>query len=338
MDSMNCKRDNIELVELSHNNYGEWDTFISRISIYSLFNSSLWCETLSKVTKKEYRIIGVYKDKVLVGGCCLFIRRTPEGTAVVHPLLTPYTGLFIEPRESAYSYKVENEYSQIINCIIDYLESNFDYAVLINSPQIIDIRPFIWRGWIPSVRYTYHRKKDDIFPLSKDIERRAAYAKDNGVFIEQGNDVKKFYQLLSKTFQRQKTVFPLNESQFAELFNELYSKSAVKMLLARTKENEIISGTLLLVDQDRIFYWVAASESNLLDTGGNQLLIKEIIEKIVPEYSFIDFVGADIESIAAYKSTFGARLISHYQVSKAVSLRAKTVRLIKDLFHGFVKV
>jgi hypothetical protein len=110
------------------------------------------------------------------------------------------------------------------------------------------------------------------------------------------------------------------------------------MFLVRTKEKEIISGAVLLVDRDRIFYWVAASDLKLLGTGGNQLLIKEIIEKIAPQYSFIDFVGADIESIAAYKSTFGARLIPHYQVSKVISHRAKAVRLAKDLYYSFVKV
>ena len=78
------------------------------------------------------------------------------------------------------------------------------------------------------------------------------------------------------------------------------------------------------------YYWHAGADKDFLNTGLNQLLILKILEKYnVSDMKGFDFVGADTESIARYKSTFNLPLTSMYSVTKTRGL-AKMGMQIKD--------
>ncbi len=322
--------------ELQSKDLDRWEDFIKQHSKSPIFYSSLWNDSFAHATNQNLKIVCCYSGERIVGGCCLRVRQSLEGRIAEVPFLTPYNGLIVELKALKYNYKSENDVKDISNGIIDYLEDNFDYVTIINSPGFLDIRPFIWRRWSTAVRYTYYRNKNDEIPLSRDIERRAAYAHDNGVFIEDSKDIKEFYILWKQMFSKKKICINLDEDKFLDFFKDLFAKSSIKLLLAKTRDNRVISGAILLIDDDRLFYWMAASNPQLLNTGGNQLIVKEILEKITPHYSITDFVGADIETIADYKSTFGVRLIPHYQISKAMSLRSKGVQSLKRVYRKFM--
>ena len=70
------------------------------------------------------------------------------------------------------------------------------------------------------------------------------------------------------------------------------------------------------------YYWHAGADKDFLNTGLNQLLVLK---------SF-DFVGADTESIARYKSTYNFPLVPMYSVSKSRSI-ARLGMAIKNLIQ-----
>ena len=66
------------------------------------------------------------------------------------------------------------------------------------------------------------------------------------------------------------------------------------------------------------YYWQAGASKEYLPTGLNQLLVQRVIEHYTSEgYKKFDFVGADTDTIARYKSTFNFPLVPMYSVSKS---------------------
>ena len=315
--------------------FPEWDEFIKSSPQYSCFSASFWLRAISEATGGEFKIIGCYDNGRLAGGCALYLTRMPEGKAAKFPPLTKYNGLVLLQRDSNYPYKEELMAHGIMNAIIDYLEKNFDYVILINHPGLIDVRPFIWRGWDTQVKYTYIVDLQERFFISRDIERRAKIAQDSGIYIEESYDPHIFYDLWLKSFRRHKRNPPLDRANLLRLFNTLQERNALKMFVARNKENAAVASNVYIEDKNILFYWVAAFDPAYSGSGANQYLIKYTLEKFRDKFLSIDFVGADTPTIARYKATFGGRLVAHYQISKAIGLRAKSISFMKRAYRSF---
>lgn len=318
-----------------------WDSFVVQTSQYSIFSSSFWLKMISEMMGIPLKLLVCHKGKELVAGLPLFVYKTLEGNTIKHPILTQFSGVHILKRETRYPYKKEMEGKKIFSSIIDYLEKNYDYVNLINHPALIDIRPFQWRGWHCNVRYTSElnlKKIDDIFKkIDNSVLNKIRKAEKLGIKIEQMNDTEMFYKLWRLSYKRKKIKVPLTKNIFFKWADRLLNKKLIKIYFAILKNNIAIASRLELIDVDIAYDLMAGANPNFFNTGANQLLMTSIFRDLLANgINRFDFVGADIPSIAYYKSSFGGTLIPHYQVSKAISLRAKSIRLLKDFYH-FIK-
>jgi lipid II:glycine glycyltransferase (peptidoglycan interpeptide bridge formation enzyme) len=333
MENLNI--DDYRVESLGEDEYPKWDNFVKATPQYSYFSNSSWIKILSEAMRRKFQIIGCYnKNRELVGGCILYLDKRLEGTVAKLPPLTPYNTLHLLEGKSKYNFKNERYQHTIILALNRYFEKNYDCVMIVNHPNIFDIRPFIWKGWEVIVRYTYYKNIDtrsNSF-ISSDISRRAEIALKGGIKVKSSKEPSQFYRLWQKTFKRQRIDTPLEYEQFLYITNRLISAGHIKIYTASDNNNIPLASCIGIYDEDTFYYWLAAFDANRVSTGANQLLIKELINSLIGHYKKIDLVGADIPSIAFYKSTFGGKLIPHYQVSKAMRFRAKIFRQLRQCY------
>ena len=120
--------------------------------IYLLNNSpqsSIFCEKLylERLNIKFKRII-IYKGNFIKAGILFLLNH--DGNNIIEDELVIYSGiLFVEDNEvRRINKRLEN--FEIQELIVDYMAANFNNIFLALSPEIQDLRPFLW--------YKYHSK------------------------------------------------------------------------------------------------------------------------------------------------------------------------------------
>jgi hypothetical protein len=320
-----------ELKALLKGNLTEWDNFITSSPQYCIFSTSFWLETIAESFSHEGYVLGCYKGGELVGGIPIFEKRTLEGKSAVYPLFTQYNGIHIRQMESRYPYRNEAHVHAIETLIAEYLEHHFDYVTIVNHPQLTDIRPFQWRNWDSVVRYTYLIHLDRGISLSADIKRRSNMARERGVQVECSADFNGFYNLLTLTYHKQNILIPLSRKNFLLMIQRLRTRNALVMYAAFDSGGSMLAANINILDGTKVYYWMAATDPTSSASGGNQLLIDETLSRLRANFWILDLAGADIPSIANYKSTLGGILVPHFQISKANSLRASIIKSLRTL-------
>lgn len=316
----------LEIKEIKENEFAVWDKFVEESKQGTLFSTSLWMEILNKYPDGKAKIIGIFSSNQLVSGILLYERKKAFLKIMAYPPLTPFTPIVFKEASTSRFSKIESSQKKIIQLITDYLSRNYSYIALQLEPSIKDTRPFLWLRWKTSVHYTYEIDLSNINELWKEIDKDAKYeidkAKNSHIEIKEGNDIDKFLILYEKTFTKQNTKPPLNADFIKEMFRILKNKNKCKLYYASTSQNEVLSGALIVWDNKKAYYLLAASEPNI-KLGANYLLLWRIIEDISKKFSYMDLVGANIPNIIKFKREFATNLVHYFVVEKYSSFFIK---------------
>ena len=97
----------------------------------------------------------------------------------------------------------------------------YDHINLVNSPEIFDIRPFLWNGWTSAVRYLYYIDLDDQIEanLSKNVRGNIQRAQKNDISIGIENDIDTYYSLLKKTYEKQGLPAPVSKHFLSKMID-----------------------------------------------------------------------------------------------------------------------
>ena len=318
----------LEIREIKESEFPLWDKFVEDSEQGTLFSTSLWLEVLNKYPDGKAKLIGVFGSNELLGGILLYDREKTFLNIMAYPPLTPFTTILFKESKTSKLSKIESSQKKIITLINDYLNKNYNYIALQLEPSITDIRHFLWTGWKSSVNYTYEIDLSNIKYLWEKIDKDAKYeinkAKKSNVEVSESNDIDEFLVLYEKTFLKQNLKMPLNKDFLKEMFEILSRKNKCRLYLAKTKENEIISGALTTWDDKKSYYLLAASDP-VAKLGANYLLLWHIIEDMSRKFNKMDLVGANIPNIIKFKREFATKLVSYYVVEKYSSFFVKVL-------------
>lgn len=320
--------------QISKKDYELWDSFVDTTSQGSIFSKSTWLKAVTSINEKsDYQFLGCYTGDELVGGCGLYIVKSRLGKVVTCPWLTPYNSILVVPRPSERKYKTEFRTLDIVTAIMEYLEDNFDTVTLLNHPSLIDIRPFKWNQWDVVPGYTYclnPSELDNIYQvmMNKSIRKQINKAKKEGITVQKSDKIHEFLKLYKITFEKQNMKLPLPEQSIIKLFNILHKEKYCQLYLAKTADDELISGNIQVSDNsDESFDWIAGSNPEYLSMGANQLLYWSIFEDLAQKgVKLFDFCGADVPGVARHKSGFGGDLTVYYIVNKTCSTKSKIIK------------
>lgn len=261
----------------------QWDSFLRFSNQGNIFNTTKWC----KLFDDPYKIFGCFKGLELVGGIIGFeesammpYQQRPVGMKFIsggYPV-TQYQGICVKKG-------LENKYA-ITEALLDYLETIYVQMQIINHPTMTDVRPMLWRGWKPLIKYTYviHPEWDN---LEKDTKNEI---RGNDKQVTQTSDINKFYNMYWQTFSRKVLPVPVSRLwmfHFAESF-------APSIYISDTAAAMIVS------DWEKAYYIFGASNGE-----GNSM---KVVWEAIKDYPEVDTVGANDKQIALYKRGLGGIL------------------------------
>ena len=322
----------LEIREIMESEFSAWDRFVEESKQGTLFSTSLWMEVLNKYPDGKAKILGIFSPNDIISGILLYERRKAFIDVMAYPPLTPFTTILFKESDTSKFSKIESSQKKIIMLVDGYLNKKYNYFALQLEPSIKDTRPFLWLGLKSSVNYTYEIDLSNIKDIWEKIDKDAKYeinkAKKSNVDVSQSTSIDKFLILYEKTFMKQNLKAPINKDFIKKMFEILSKKNKCRLYLAKTSEDAIISGALVVWDHKQPYYLLAASDPGI-NIGGNYLLLWHVIEDMSKKFNKMDLVGANIPNIIKFKREFATNLVSYHTVEKYSSA---FIRLLHKLY------
>ena len=188
------------------------------------------------------------------------------------------------------------------------------------SPQVIDIRPYTWRGWDESVRYCY------IFPLSgniiehlsKKVKWSINKAKRSGIVAKQKWDKDIYWRLILNTYRKQGAQPPFSQKLLYSLMDTIQENQWGEMWIAETSSGDIAAAEIIIWDHQIAYRWSAASHDHYKDTGATSFLLCEIMIHLQGKcYKKFNMMAANTPHLTKFISSFNPELVPYYSVQKS---------------------
>jgi hypothetical protein len=260
----------------------EWRQFIYTSNQGNIFCLPEWCNLF----EHEHRNYGVYKGAELQGGITGF--ETEKGFVSGGYPVTAYQGICVRPG-------LEDKYS-ITEALVYALCDKYDTVQIVNHYTMNDIRPMLWQGFTPLVRYTYLITDPALDKLEKDTRYEIQHNTDEVREIT----IAEFWPMYVKTFERKNMETPVDSKwmwNFSQTFQpEIYGTET--------------SAAMVVTDWRRAYYIFGASTGE-----GNSL---KTVWEVIKTHKEIDTAGANSKAIALYKRGLGGVLTPYLGATNAI--------------------
>lgn len=194
---------------------------------------------------------------------------------------------------------------------------------LMFPPNVEDVRPWRWAGFLVGVKYTYCLD----FPIDpgcvdKRHLRSVETAAGRGLSVDRSDDLDAVVGCLGETEERQHFSYRLGSRELVELRSRL-GDDAFRAYVCRDAAGRAASTCVVIhVPGSRAIGWVAgARRESLADGAGHAVWRFAFNDLTTAGATGIDLCGANIRSVAEFKARWGARLEPTYTV-RTYSLRA----------------
>jgi hypothetical protein len=329
---------NICVRALKKDEYKMWDELVENSPHGTIFHSSDWVTTCSELLNKKLKIFGCFENEELVGGCSLYVYKSKFlKTASSTIGMTPYGGVVLAQSPSSKVREREQIYRNIVKSLFDAFDNeHFDTIQITNSPDFVDVRPFIWYGWDSKILYAYYFNLVNEIEksISKNVRRTIRKAIKNNVTIKKLSDASIYYQLFSMTFERQNLNPPVTKEFLETITGLLNSKNAGEMWIAETPSGEVGSAEIVIWDNKRAYRWSAASHADFKDTGVTSLLLYEIFQDLKNRrFKEINLMAANTPHLTKFISSFNPKLVPYYAVVKSSVKYKVATSVYKTIGH-----
>jgi lipid II:glycine glycyltransferase (peptidoglycan interpeptide bridge formation enzyme) len=264
------------------------------------------------------RCAGVESGKTLVGAVACLSRPGPSKVPEVYrsPIIQ-YGGVLLAPDLQPNPERTASNLRRLSDALMPFLLGHFWQVVVTTSPELTDVRPFLWRGFEVRPRYTYRIDLADPDRVhagfSKSLRYEIRKAEKKGVEAFASDDVDAFARLHDHTMGRKGLTPDYTADDLRRLAKELGDRAQV--YLAR-EEGEVSCGTLVFRDERRAYYAYAAADEARFGSGAPSLLqwfvMRDLSGKGVREY---DLAGANTPPIVAFKEKFGGELCMYFDLT-----------------------
>jgi len=190
-------------------------------------------------------------------------------------------------------------------------------------PDVDDVRPWSWRGFLVGVRYSYYLD----FPfdpalMNRSTRRLLAQSTDLAMSVDRVADVSQVVDCLADTEARQRFSSSLGLREL-EMARNLLGPDNLRMYACFDREGQPAAAAVVVhAPGARAIGWLQGMKWTHRADGAVHLLWRHVFEDLASEGATgIDLCGANIESVATFKSHWGARLIPFYTV-RTFSVRA----------------
>lgn len=314
-----------------------WDEFVENSPQGTLFHSGAWKHVVDKALGSGRLVmLGCFDEFALCGGVVLLDRERFGQRTAVTPLLTPYVGFLLDsPPGEKLSDQISRD-NRVLDALARALIEKYGYVSLINPPALEDTRPLSNAGFVLTPRFTYllnlRLPVEELWMrLDGSVRRQVRKAERADFDISDNLDPELGFRLLESTFTRRGEACPVPRAFFDEIVESERLRDARRVLCAH-RGGELASFIVGLRDARNVYYAVAATNADLLAEGVSSLLVWEMMKTQASEgAALLDFVGANIPSIARFKEGFNPRLQIYFQAEHYSSSFLKLGKSLADM-------
>jgi hypothetical protein len=243
---------------------------------------------------------------------------------IVQPPLNPYLPLRFEPTPTTKISRIHRQWIATSSLLVEEFARRKVKGYVSFPPEVIDVRPWQWRGYLVEVRYTLFLKLPYDIPLLDDSQRNKIQKAEKAGFTCEILETQRLFdawQCLSETEARQGFQYNLRVKDL-EVASKLMGKEKFRVYLCRSKNGEPASCRIVLAHPGYLAIdWVAGTRKSFLNFGTTQLLIWHILKDLEQlNISVFDFAGADLPTVSAQKLEWGGELLP-YNLIRPINLR-----------------
>jgi hypothetical protein len=201
-------------------------------------------------------------------------------------------------------------------------------------PVVDDVRPWRWAGFVARIGYTYWLDLPyETAAMDRGARRTTDKAGSLGLTVRRVDDVRPVMECLLETEARKRFSHHLGEREL-RMLQDLVGPESLRMYVCFDARGRAAAARIaLLAPSATALAWVAGTRSEQRSSGANHLLFRHLLEDLsAAGATGLDLCGANIPSVAQFKSEWGGRLVPVYGV-RTHSLRAGA-RFLADWLHA----
>jgi hypothetical protein len=285
-----------------------------------------------------HRLVG-FKGEEPVGVFPVFeVRKGPATLAVSPPpdLKVPYLGPAMVNTGKLKRRKRDRRHRRFVDAALDWVDEALSPS-LVNLRTPVgydDVRPFQWRDYDVTPRYTYvvdldTTPEDLLARFSADLRKRVRDDYDASYEVtEAGTDaIEPIVELTRERHREQGESFPLTASFVADLADALPA-GAIRPYVCRVDGE--VAGGLVDVESDACAgAWLLTGKTDAPVPVNDLLEWRVCVDGIERGLDALDLMGANHERIYPYKAKFAPDLVPYYALQTG-SVGVNTVAKVYD--------
>jgi Acetyltransferase (GNAT) domain len=232
--------------------------------------------------------------------------------------LTQTLGPWVEPSGARPARALGREHE-----LLAELEAKLPAAAAFSqqfSPVMRNALPFFWAGYRLEVRYTYRLEglgsPDALWDGLRGNVRREIRKARRHLDVMEDLGVDRFYDVLSKTYERQGIPAPRTLAEIERLEEAVARRKAGAMLFARDRTRRIHAVAWVVWDKNAAHYLLAGADTELRRSGASSLLLWEAILRAREVTNVFDFHGSMLPSVERFFRAFGGRQTPYLNVTR----------------------
>jgi hypothetical protein len=334
----------IEIRTLKKDEYKMWDELVESSPHGTIFHKLDWLKIVERHTNSRLHLFVGYKGDEVVAAIPFFYHRkycfkilsSPINNAMIQNLgpFIPNYGELKQDKREYYFREFQKKLDKYI-----YTRINPQGIAITTSPNLIDVRPYIWLKYQIIPRYNYIKNIEDldlIWKLFKSTLRKNIHnAEKKGVEIIEDNidGYGSIIQFLSKRLEEQEQRLPTSKEYMLDIYNAFYPNN-LRVFISRYKGKKV-GGIIFTTYRDKVSIWIGATRADLKGIYPVDLLQWKIIEWANKNgFKYCEILGANVPSISYFKSRYNFDLDTYYSVEKLspeFKIVANAFRILRHL-------
>ncbi len=251
---------------------------------------------------------------------------------ITMPPLTKFMGPYIIDK---YKNKTQSIYKEFIQTQpkVDHFIQNFYY-------QVKDWLPYYWTDFKQQTLYSYiinNFRDDKIYFNSIDrYYKKKIKQAQNIITIESketNNDISQSFNLIKKTFDRQKSNVPFTLKIYTNLIENIISHNQGKIFIAKNNDKTIIAAAILIWDNNSAYYLISGDDPRFRSSAPGIYLIYKMVRYTADKLQLdsFDFLGSMIPSLEIIRRKFSAKAHPYFEIQKTTSKVFTTLSKLKNI-------
>ncbi len=248
----------MELKRLSGNDIEKYDALVDESAEGTLFHKSWWFEIFRDTpgtNADSVEIYGIFNNGKLVAGFPVPYRKRFGAKWINNPMLTPYSGAIFKPDEqmknsTGYSFR-KDVYMNVAEVLRQFKVCLY-YPL---NPYCIDLMPFLWSGYRPTMHYTYMLKLDNLDAVWENMTRKRRNdiksSARNGYTVRK-DSISSFVSLNDRSMERRGHL-SIQKGIWERIYAGCKKRNCVEIFTAYDGEDPM-SSMLLVWDTKRSYY------------------------------------------------------------------------------------